>query len=110
MKQRVENIEKSKFWQKHIESCEESGLSGVEYCREHGLSMGRFSCWKSRLRARSTEIAKRPVGFVELSAPLPLPLPLAPQCVAGQSKIKLRISEFELGSLAELRAFFMSGV
>ncbi len=37
------------FWKSHILHYEESGLSGVEYCRTEGINYSRFHYWKQKL-------------------------------------------------------------
>ena len=37
------------FWKSHLVRYEESGLCGVEYCRNEGISYSRFHYWKQKL-------------------------------------------------------------
>ena len=39
-----------KFWKKHIESCQSSGLSQAQYCQKHGLKTGTFSGQKTHFK------------------------------------------------------------
>ncbi len=41
--------DRREFWEKHISSCRESGLSYAGYCRGHDLSESTFSYWRRRL-------------------------------------------------------------
>lgn len=38
------------LWEQEISKFKESGLSGAAYCREHGLSYGKFASWRKKLR------------------------------------------------------------
>lgn len=40
--------EKRKFWQAHITAWQRSGLSKVEYCRQHGLALKQMWYWLRR--------------------------------------------------------------
>ena len=44
-----ELAEKRKFWNKHIEGWQGSGLTQTEYCRQHNLIPHRFTYWKNRI-------------------------------------------------------------
>jgi hypothetical protein len=37
------------YWQSHLDSWVQSGLSQAAYCRRHDLDYGRFRKWKERL-------------------------------------------------------------
>lgn len=41
---------KEQYWQKQIESWEESKLTQAEYCRRNGFKTSKFLYWKSKLR------------------------------------------------------------
>jgi hypothetical protein len=41
--------ENSEYWQSHIDSWVQSGLSQAAYCRKHDLDYNRFRKWKERL-------------------------------------------------------------
>lgn len=43
--------EKRKFWQAHITTWQRSGLSKVEYCRQHGLALKQMWYWLRRYRS-----------------------------------------------------------
>ena len=55
--------EKRDFWQHHILSCQESGLTPGEYCCQHNLKKSRFYYWRRRLNSRPV-----PVALIQLSA------------------------------------------
>ena len=41
---------KCEFWQNHISSCENSGLTQKEYCRKNGLAIQTSGYWKRKIR------------------------------------------------------------
>lgn len=41
--------QKKKFWQTHIEECEECSLSQIEYCQTHKIPLSTFGYWKRKL-------------------------------------------------------------
>jgi hypothetical protein len=51
---------KQKFWQEHIKSWEDSGLSQSEYCRLNNLISNRFCYWKKKI----TRSSKKSQSFV----------------------------------------------
>ncbi|MBN2569774.1 MAG: hypothetical protein JXB42_10140, partial [Deltaproteobacteria bacterium] len=56
------NREKQDSWTSHVETWKESGLSQVDYCRQHNLSRCRFTYWKCKLY-KNTD----PVKFIPIS-------------------------------------------
>ncbi|WP_457576292.1 IS66 family insertion sequence element accessory protein TnpA [Desulfomarina sp.] len=44
---------KYEFWQNHINSCENSGLTQKEYCRQNGLAIQTFGYWKRKILNKS---------------------------------------------------------
>ena len=41
------------FWIEHVDTWSTSGLSQVEYCRQHNLSKGKFYNWKLKLKSKA---------------------------------------------------------
>ena len=37
------------YWKQHIENWKSSGLSQIQYCRDHNLKVPTFQYWKSKL-------------------------------------------------------------
>lgn len=37
------------FWQRHIDACNRSPLTQVQYCRQHSLALSTLGYWKRRL-------------------------------------------------------------
>lgn len=66
---------RGRFWHRHLERWEQSGLSQAEYCREHKLSAPAFGWWKRQLscreRGESGTTTRKATGqegtFVEVS-------------------------------------------
>lgn len=57
-----EELEKlRKFWKSHLSKWAESGLTQVEYCRQHNLIRHRFAYWKKRHAPNNL-----PVKFVQV--------------------------------------------
>lgn len=48
-----EQIQKRKYWKRHIEQWRRAGSSQAEYCRGQKLSAKSFTYWKSRFRQKS---------------------------------------------------------
>lgn len=41
------------YWSQHIENCNRSGLTQVQYCRDNDLNKHTFAYWKSKLNRQS---------------------------------------------------------
>ena len=54
--------EKEETWTSHVEALKLSGLSQIDYCREHNLSRHRFTYWKCKLYRKTS-----PVKFIPIS-------------------------------------------
>ena len=49
---------RGRFWQRHLERWQRSGLSQAQYCRQQRLSGAAFGWWKARLSAESSKRVK----------------------------------------------------
>ena len=58
-------IEKRRFWKKHIEAWKDSGLNQRQYCKHHQLKHHRFVYWKKKF----ISVKAPSVSLVELSVP-----------------------------------------
>jgi len=74
----------------------QSGDSVARYCREQGISECQLSYWRKKLGELAVV---KPVGFSKLCA--------AP-AEASPCRIRVRMTEFELSSVEDLRTFFGS--
>lgn len=64
-KARAAEVEKRRFWKKHIDAWRGGDLSQRQYCREHGLKYHRFIYWKKKFPATKASS----VSLVEVSVP-----------------------------------------
>jgi len=68
--------QRGRFWLGHIQQWQPSGVTQVEYCRDHKISVAAFKWWRGRLAKRgfhteasltlTKKTSKRP-SFVELT-------------------------------------------
>ncbi|MGL6069632.1 IS66 family insertion sequence element accessory protein TnpA [Craterilacuibacter sp.] len=63
------------FWQHHVEAFSRSGLSIIDYCRQHALAHSTFQRWRKLL---ATSVAQPAVVPVKLEAAPILPPPVGP--------------------------------
>jgi len=78
----AKQLEKRRFWKKHIETWTASRLSQSAYCREHQLKLCSFRYWKQKhCRPANSAISLVPVqiaaGFQRPVEPKPSVLRLA---------------------------------
>lgn len=64
---------KRRFWERHIDQWQESGLSQLAYCRKHHLKPHRFYYWRRRIMKTQPDVSFLPVT---LPADTPLRSPL----------------------------------
>lgn len=57
-------------WHALITQCQDSGLSGAQFCRQHGVNYPSFAKWRQRLQAEARPAASHPVAptFLDLGA------------------------------------------
>jgi transposase len=48
------------LWQQRLRRFEQSGLSALAFCTEHGLALPSFYAWKRRLRLHATASGSAP--------------------------------------------------
>lgn len=75
--------EKREIWTSHVEAWRESGLSQIDYCRQHNLSRHRFTYWKCKLDKQNT-----PLKFIPLSG--------NPVLSQNQTSISLALGEYKI--------------
>lgn len=79
--------EKRRFWQDHILTWQQSGLTQAGYCREHALRIKSFGYWKRKLTAVAAS-----VSLVEVPARVTiLPLASKPLCLRIGEKYRIEI-------------------
>jgi hypothetical protein len=92
---RAEQLEqKRSYWKQHIDSWQETGLTQVEYCRQHNLKHHQLVYWKKRFLK-----AEKNVSFVSVKLEELLEMP----CRQDQASLILVINnQFKI----EIRAGF----
>ena len=70
----IRSVQKSRYWQEHLERWRQSGLSQAEYCRQNGLKLRRWNYWKKNLARNRIDSG---VCFVpvKISSGLPVSVP-----------------------------------
>ncbi len=84
--QKAEREEKRRFWKQHIEDWQTSDLSQVEYCRQHHLSVHRFTYWKQKFKSGPDQ------SFIELKLP-PVPYP---KVTPPRSSLRVSVNRFQV--------------
>ena len=64
---------KAQYWNEHFTAWEASGLSQVEYCKQHNLKLANFTYW--RTRSNKTRRKFMPLSSPAVSERLILDLP-----------------------------------
>ncbi len=95
------------YWQKHIRSWQQSGLSQRRYCGENAISVSTFYYWHRKLKKKGKE--DQPQFY-----PLTLPTIQGPGCNNTDSGLRLFLherkycidieNEFSAGSLKKIIA------
>jgi hypothetical protein len=65
---RTTRQQKRQYWQAHDDACRKSGLTRIEYCQQHHLSLKTFAYWRHRIKTEAV-----PVKLVQLSSALQQP-------------------------------------
>jgi len=59
---RAEQLEqKRSYWKQHIDSWQQTGLTQVEYCRQHNLKHHQLVYWKKRFLKTETDVSFVPL-------------------------------------------------
>ena len=58
--------DRANYWQHHIDSCHDSGQSGVTYCQSQGLVYHQFLYWRRKLSQSPTSSAVSSGGFSQV--------------------------------------------
>ncbi len=74
--------EKRRYWQGHIESWRQSGLSQAEYCRRNSLPIKSFGYWKRR----NSKSSRGQLNFFPLVLSNPVVMP-------GHTSLQLTLQE-----------------
>ena len=72
---RAEQLEqKRSYWKQHIDAWQETGLTQVEYCRQHSLKHHQLVYWKKRFLKTETDVSFVPIKLEDL-----LDIPASPE-------------------------------
>lgn len=66
------NAEKKQFWLDHIEAANRSGLSIVQYAKQHNIKAQRLYQWRSVIKNSSTTVSTEE-KFTRIVTSTPLP-------------------------------------
>jgi hypothetical protein len=66
-KSRAAQLEQKRIlWKQHIDSWQETGLTQVEYCRQHNLKHHQLVYWKKRFLKTETDVSFVPLKLEDL--------------------------------------------
>ena len=88
------------FWARHIEAARFSGVTSLEYAREHGLSVHTMRHWRRKLNGETCSLA--PVAKTEARPPAFVALEVAAPVMAHSSGVTLTIGSDVRLQLSEL--------
>ena len=75
---RAEQLEQKRtYWKQHIDSWQETGLTQVEYCRQHNLKHHQLVYWKKRFLKTETGVSFVPLKLEDLPD-----IPAQPECAS----------------------------
>ena len=64
---RAEQLEqKRSYWKQHVESWQKTGITQVEYCRQHNLKHDQLVYWKKRFLNTDTDVSFVPLKLADL--------------------------------------------
>ena len=64
---RAEQLEQKRiYWKQHIDSWQQTGLTQVEYCRQHNLKHHQLVYWKKRFLKTETNVSFVPLKLEDL--------------------------------------------
>jgi hypothetical protein len=64
---RAEQLEqKRSYWKQHLDSWQQTGLTQVEYCRQHNLKHHQLVYWKKRFLKTETNVSFVPLKLEDL--------------------------------------------
>ena len=64
---RAEQLEqKRSYWKQHIDAWQETGLTQVEYCRQHNLKHHQLVYWKKRFLKTEADVSFVPIKLEDL--------------------------------------------
>ena len=91
MKKDPSRSARKRFWENHLSRYDATGLSQVEYCRVHKISIKSFQYWKRKSRCSS------PPALIEVRLKKSLSTPVLPSypslCVAVGHQYRIEIGK-----------------
>ena len=69
---------KSELWQKHLDDQSASGLSQIDYCKQHNIKVATLQYWRKKLKTTET---KKLIPIVNSSSPVQARLQLGSSVV-----------------------------
>ena len=85
---RVNESDKTRQWQRHLERWQKSGQSRTRYCREHGLKRHTFYYWNKKLSGPDGSRLR----LVPLAVPAQAPLPQTDQADQVACRRQLQVT------------------
>ena len=83
-----------KIWKAHLQAWRKSGLSGMEYCRQHTLSYHAFNYWKKKYhRPAPPEISFVPVPAKRVMPSAELRISGSPLKVEVGNRFKVEVRD-----------------
>ena len=69
-KQEIRNTDQRQFWQMVIDTCKESDLSVVAFCKKEGISVAAYYYWRKKLVGSHPKSNRNtPPAFIEVALP-----------------------------------------
>jgi hypothetical protein len=71
MNQPSDSQSRSDFWLEQVKVADESGLSGVQFCKQHDLNYSQFMYWRQKSQKQSAQTSQNKAsGFVKVTPSL----------------------------------------
>jgi len=80
---------KERYWSRHIERWESSGLTQQAYCDRHDLSVSTFRLWRRQLAESDGEACLDIVPLVQVSRVVPSRAPLTLLVEGGRYRVEV---------------------
>lgn len=94
---------KQKYWQNHLTSWSESGLSQKHYCEQQLLALSTFCLWKNKLAEHSEKTSFYPLAVSSVVAPVEDISNSGLRLVVGRNRYRVELEkDFSTESLKKL--------
>jgi hypothetical protein len=91
--------QKRQQWQKKIADWKQSGLSGVQWCKENNETYGRWEYWKEQVLQKPKQTAS--IEFKEIKAESSNPIETGLELQVGKVTVKVE-QDFDESTLSRL--------